>query len=153
MSSENFDDEFVELCLACEPNVFRTVVCRFGMGESERGRVWICVTYGVEHETAVSVESDLPFILMGFVLFVVILGGLVYVRVKVKVKEPRPKIEFRKRVGNDHLETRAKYMRVHRQNRPAQGSVTERLPNRAWTSHRILRFPVISPKLQSYQWR
>jgi len=33
-SSENFDDEFVELCLACEPNVFRTVVCRFGMGES-----------------------------------------------------------------------------------------------------------------------
>jgi hypothetical protein len=33
-SSENFDDEFVELYLACEPNVFRTVVWRFGMGDS-----------------------------------------------------------------------------------------------------------------------
>jgi hypothetical protein len=29
----------------------------------------MCVTYGVEHETAVSVESDLPFVLMRFVLF------------------------------------------------------------------------------------
>ena len=45
----------------------------------ESGRVWMCVTYGVEHETAVSVESDLPFVLMGLVLFLVILGRLVYV--------------------------------------------------------------------------
>jgi hypothetical protein len=29
----------------------------------------MCVTYGVEHKTAVSVESDLPFVLMRFVLF------------------------------------------------------------------------------------
>lgn len=77
----------------------------------------MCVTYGVEHETAVSVESDLPFVLMGLVLFLVILGRLVYVT--VKVKEPRPKIKFKKKVGNDRIETRAKYMRVHRQNRPA----------------------------------
>jgi len=64
----------------------------------ERGRVWMRVTYGVEHETAVSVESDLPFVLMGLVLFLVILGRLVYVmvRVKVKVKEPRPRIKFKK---------------------------------------------------------
>jgi hypothetical protein len=58
----------------------------------------MCVTYGVEHETAVSVESDLPFVLMGLVLFLVILGRMVYVtvrvKVKVKVKEPRPKIKF-----------------------------------------------------------
>jgi hypothetical protein len=97
----------------------------------------MCVTYGVEHETTVSVESDLPFVLMGFALFVVILGGLVYVTVKVKVKEPRPKIKFKKRVGNNRIETRAKYMRVHRQNRPAQGSVAEGQPNRTMTSHRM----------------
>ncbi len=103
----------------------------------------MCVTYGVEHETAVSVESNLPFVLMGFVLFVVILGKLVYV--KVKVKEPRPKIKFKKRVGN--IETRAKYMRVHRQNRPARDSVTVKHPNQAGTSHRMARFPVISPTL------
>ena len=108
----------------------------------------MCVTYGVEHETAVSVESDLPFVLMGFVLFVVVIfGELVYVKVKVKVKEPRPKIKFKKRVGNDRLETRAKYMRVHRRNRPAQDSVTEGHPNRAWTNHRMAKFPVISPTL------
>jgi hypothetical protein len=109
----------------------------------------MCVTYGVEHETAVSVESDLPFVLMGFVLFVVILGRLFCVRVKVKVnvKEPRPKIKFKKRVGNDRIETRTKYMRVHRQNRPAQDSVAEGHPNRAGTSHRMARFPVISPTL------
>ncbi len=59
----------------------------------------MCVTYGVEHETAVSVESDLPFVLMGFVLIVVILGRLLYVT--VKVKEPRPGVKFKKRVGND----------------------------------------------------
>jgi hypothetical protein len=101
----------------------------------------MCVTYGVEHETAVSVESDLPFVLMGLVLFLVILGRLVYVT--VKVKEPRPKIKFKKRVGNDRIETRAKYMRVHRQNRPAQDSVTEGHPNRAGTSHRMARFPTL----------
>lgn len=101
-SSENVDDEFVELCLACEPNVFRTVICRFGMGESGRGRAWMCVTYGVEHETAISVESDLPFVLMGFVLFLITFR----VKVKVKVKEPRPKIKFKKKVGNDRLEKR-----------------------------------------------
>ena len=95
----------------------------------------MCVTYGVEHETAVSVESYLPFVLMEFVLFVVILGGLVYVTVRVKVKEPRPRIKFKKRVGN--VETRAKYMRVHRQNRPAQDSVTEKHPNRAGMGHRM----------------
>ena len=104
----------------------------------------MCVTYGVEHETAVSVESDLPFVLMGFVLFVVILGGLFYVTVEVKVKEPRPKIKFKKRVGN--TEMRAKCMRVHRQNRPAQDSVAEKHPNRT-TDHRMGRFPVISPIL------
>jgi hypothetical protein len=61
----------------------------------------MCVTYGVEHETAVSVESDLPFILMGFVLIVEILGRLLYV--KVKVKEPRPRVKFKKEMtyGND----------------------------------------------------
>jgi hypothetical protein len=101
----------------------------------------MCVTYGVEHETAVSVESDLPFVLMGLVLFLVILGRLVYVT--VKVKEPGPKIKFKKRVGNDRIETRAKYMRVHRQNRPAQDSVTEGHPNRAGTSHRMARFPTL----------
>lgn len=97
------------------------------------------VTYGVEHEAAVGVESDLPFVLMGFVLFVVILGRLVYVTVKlrVEVKEPRPKIKFKKRVGNDRIETRAKYMRVHRQNRPVQGSVAAGHPNRMGTSHRM----------------
>jgi hypothetical protein len=102
------------------------------------------ITYGVEHETAVSVESDLPFVLMGFVLFVVILRGLVYVT--VKVKEPRPKIKFKKRVGRN-IETRAKCMRVHRQNRPGQDSVTVKHPNRAGTSHRMARCPVISPTL------
>jgi uncharacterized membrane protein YciS (DUF1049 family) len=117
------------------------------MGKRGIGRVWMCVTYGVEHETAVSVESDLPFVQVGFVLFMVIFGGLVYVRVKVKVKEPRPKIKFKKRVGNDRSEKRAKYMRVYRQNRPAQDSVTEGHPNRARTSHRMSRFPVISPTL------
>jgi len=55
----------------------------------------MCVTYGVEHETAVSVESDLPFILMGFVLFV--LGGLIYFKIKVNMKEPGPGIKFKKR--------------------------------------------------------
>lgn len=100
----------------------------------------MCVTYGVEHEAAVSVESDLPFVLMGLVLFLVILGRLVYVT--VKVKEPRPKIKFKKTVGNDRIETRAKYMRVHCQSRPAQDSVTEGHPNRAGTSHRMARFPV-----------
>lgn len=107
------------------------------------------VTYGVEHEAAVGVKSDLPFVLMGFVLFVVILGRLVYVRVKVEVKEPRPKIKFKKRVGNDRIETRAKYMRVHRQNRPAQGSAAEGYPNRMGRSHRMARFLVISPTLYS----
>jgi hypothetical protein len=72
--SENSNDELVELCLACEPNVFRAVI------------------YGVEHETAVSVESDLPFVLMGVVLFVGILGGLIYVKVGVNMKEPGPNI-------------------------------------------------------------
>lgn len=105
----------------------------------------MCVTYGVEHETAVSVESDLPFVLMGFVLFVVILGRLVYVR--VKVKKPRPKIKFKKRSGIDRIETRAKYMRVHRQNHPAQDSVNEGRPNRAETRHQMARFRVISPTL------
>ena len=109
----------------------------------------MCVTYGVEHETAVSVESDLPFVLMGLVLFLVILGRLVYVtvKVKVKVKEPRPKIKFKNRVGNDRIKSRAKYMRVHRQNRPAQDSVTEGHPNRTGTSHRVGRYPVICPTL------
>jgi len=101
----------------------------------ERVGIWMCVTYGVEHETAVSVESDLPFVLMGFVLFVVILGRPVYVTVKVKVKEPRPKTKFKKRVGDDRIKTRAKYMRVHCRNRPAQDSVTEEHPIRAETGH------------------
>jgi len=112
----------------------------------------MCATFGVEHETAVSVESDLPFVLMGFVLFVVIFWRLVYVRVKVNMKEPRPEIKFKK-VGNDRKETmRAKYMRVHRRNRRAQDSVTEGHPNRMMTGHRMASFPVvISLTLQSYQ--
>lgn len=61
----------------------------------EGGRVWICVTYGVEHETAVSVESDLPFVLMGFVLF---LGRLI---VRVDVEEPGPGITFESKGGNE----------------------------------------------------
>jgi hypothetical protein len=96
----------------------------------------MCVTYGVEHEAAVSVESDLPFVLMGFVLF---FGRLVY----VNVKEPRPKIEFKKMVGNNRIETRAKCMRVHRQNRLAQDSVTEGHPNRAGMSHRLAMISLI----------
>jgi hypothetical protein len=58
----------------------------------------MCVTYGVEHKTAVSVESDLPFVLMGFVL---ILWGLIYVKVKVDVKEPGPGIKFKKKGENE----------------------------------------------------
>ena len=57
----------------------------------------MCVTYGVEHETAVSVESDLTFVLMGVVLIVGILGRPIYVKVEVNVKEPGPGIKFKKR--------------------------------------------------------
>jgi hypothetical protein len=56
----------------------------------------MCVTYGVEHKTAVSVESDLPFVLMGVVLIVGILGRPIYVKVEVNVKEPGPGIKLRK---------------------------------------------------------
>lgn len=52
----------------------------------ERTRAWKRVTYGVEHKTAVSIESNLSFVLMGFVLFVVTLGRSIYVTIKVNVK-------------------------------------------------------------------
>lgn len=42
-------------------------------------------------------------------------------------------------------------MRVHRQNRLAQDSVTEGHPNRERTSHRMASFATISPALWSYQ--
>jgi len=59
----------------------------------------MCVTYGVEHETAVSVESDLPFVLMGFVLFVMILWAVIYVKVEVNVKETGPGIKVQENGG------------------------------------------------------
>jgi hypothetical protein len=50
--------------------------------------------------------------------------------------------------GNGGVEEmRAKYMRVRRQNRRAQDSVSEEHPNRARASHRVARFRVISPTL------
>ena len=74
---------------------------------------------------------------MGVMLFVRILGGLFYVKVGVNVKKPGPGIKFKKR-GERGVETmRAKYMRVQRQNRPAQDSVSEGHPNRASASHRM----------------
>ena len=38
---------------------------------------------------------------------------------------------------------RAKYMRVHRQNRPGQDSVSEEHPNRAKASHRMTIFQIL----------
>jgi hypothetical protein len=107
----------------------------------------MCVTYGVEHKTAVSVESDLPFVLMGVVLIVGILGRRIYVKVELNVKEPGPGIKFKKRGEMGVEKMRAKYMRVRGQNRRAQDSVSEGHPNRARASHRVARFRVISPTL------
>lgn len=108
----------------------------------------MCVTYGVEHKTPVSVESDLPFVLMGVELIVGILGGRIYVKVEVNVKEPGPGIKFKKKGEMGGVKNmRAKYMRVRRQNRRAQDSVSEGHPNRERGNHRVARFCVISPTL------
>jgi hypothetical protein len=51
VSPENFNYKFVELCLTCKSTIVWTIV------------------YGVEHETAISVEAYLALVSMGLRFF------------------------------------------------------------------------------------
>ena len=152
-SSENVDDELVELCLACEPSIFRAVICRFDMGKSGR---WLGLN--VRHLRGRArncgqcrVGSDVHLD-----------GGRAHCGNfgETDLRQGRGQRErawawnkVQEKGGNEGVETmRAKYMRVLPQSRRAQDSVSEGHPNRARASHRMGRFRVISPTVESSPW-